>query len=184
MSPPSRPSRKAPSNSSMTATRCSSTRAPQRSSLSGSSTSAMASPSSRPTLPLPITSTRACPRSMSSCWVGHCAKVIAICTVHLPCRRSKWSTPTLPSCAPALFVPPLRLYDRLSADGRDQSGYGRRRPSKRRLMDASKVNGRGMYRFAELADVDTIVMDRDPDHAVATSIAEIVDDARPKSPHR
>ena len=47
------------------------------------------------------------------------------------------------------------------------------------LMDASKVNGRGMYRFAELADVDTIVMDRDPDHAVATSIAEIVVDARP-----
>ena len=40
------------------------------------------------------------------------------------------------------------------------------------LMDASKVNGRGMYRFAELADVDTIVMDRDPDNAVATSIAE------------
>ena len=39
-------------------------------------------------------------------------------------------------------------------------------------MDASKVNGRGMYRFAELTDVDTIVMDRDPDHAVATSIAE------------
>ena len=47
------------------------------------------------------------------------------------------------------------------------------------LMDASKVNGRSMYRFAELADVDTIVMDRDPDEAVATSIAEIVDDARP-----
>ena len=47
------------------------------------------------------------------------------------------------------------------------------------LMDASKVNGRGMYRFAELTDVDTIVMDRDPDHAVATSIAEIVDNARP-----
>ena len=46
-------------------------------------------------------------------------------------------------------------------------------------MDASKVNGRGMYRFAELADVDSIVMDRDPDNAVATSIAEIVDNARP-----
>ena len=43
------------------------------------------------------------------------------------------------------------------------------------LMDASKVNGRGMYRFAELVDVDTIVMDRDPDHAVATSIAETTD---------
>ena len=43
------------------------------------------------------------------------------------------------------------------------------------LMDASKVNGRGMYRFAELADVDTIVMDRDPDNAVATSIAEAAD---------
>lgn len=47
------------------------------------------------------------------------------------------------------------------------------------LMDASKVNGRGMYRFAELTDVDAIVMDRDPDHAVATSIEEIVDDAHP-----
>lgn len=47
------------------------------------------------------------------------------------------------------------------------------------LMDASKVNGRGMYRFAELTDVDTVVMDCDPDHAVATSIAEIADDERP-----
>ena len=47
------------------------------------------------------------------------------------------------------------------------------------LMDASKVNGRGMYRFAKLTDVGTIVMDRDPDHAVATSIAELANDARP-----
>lgn len=47
------------------------------------------------------------------------------------------------------------------------------------LMDASKVNGRGMYRFAELTDVDTVVMDCDPDRAVATSIAEIADDERP-----
>ena len=47
------------------------------------------------------------------------------------------------------------------------------------LMDASKVNGRGMYRFAELADVDIIVMDSDPDAAVATSIAEAADSARP-----
>lgn len=43
------------------------------------------------------------------------------------------------------------------------------------LMDASKVNGRGMYRFAELVDVDTIVMDRDPDGSVATSIADTTD---------
>ena len=47
------------------------------------------------------------------------------------------------------------------------------------LMDASKVNGRGMYRFAELADVNSIVMDRDPDHAVATSIAVDRRQARP-----
>ena len=47
------------------------------------------------------------------------------------------------------------------------------------LMDASKVNGRGMYRFAELTDVDTIVMDRDPDGAVATSIAEATDAGAP-----
>ena len=43
------------------------------------------------------------------------------------------------------------------------------------LMDASKVNGRGMYRFAELTDVNTIVMDRDPEGAVATSIADTTD---------
>ena len=36
-----------------------------------------------------------------------------------------------------------------------------------------------MYRFAKLTDVGTIVMDRDPDHAVATSIAELANDARP-----
>lgn len=47
------------------------------------------------------------------------------------------------------------------------------------LMDASKVNGRGMYRFAELADVDTIVMDRDPEGAVATSIADTTDTDAP-----
>ena len=32
-----------------------------------------------------------------------------------------------------------------------------------------------MYRFAELTDVDTIVMDRDPDGSVATSIVEVTD---------
>lgn len=47
------------------------------------------------------------------------------------------------------------------------------------LMDASKVNGRGMYRFAELVDVDTIVMDRDPDGSIATSIAETTDTDAP-----
>lgn len=47
------------------------------------------------------------------------------------------------------------------------------------LMDASKVNGRGMYRFAELIDVNAIVMDRDPDGAVATSIAEATDAGAP-----
>ena len=46
-------------------------------------------------------------------------------------------------------------------------------------MDASKVNGRGMYRFAELIDVGTIVMDRDPDNAVATSIADTTDTDAP-----
>ena len=40
---------------------------------------------------------------------GHYAKVIAICTAHLPCRRSKWSTPTLPSCAPAPLSPAAAL---------------------------------------------------------------------------
>ena len=47
------------------------------------------------------------------------------------------------------------------------------------LMDASKVNGRGMYRFAELTDVDTIVMDRDPNGTVESSLAELVDRTKP-----
>ena len=47
------------------------------------------------------------------------------------------------------------------------------------LMDASKVNGRGMYRFAELTDVGTIVMNRDPDGSIATSIAETTDAGAP-----
>lgn len=47
------------------------------------------------------------------------------------------------------------------------------------LMDASKVDGRGMYRFAELADIDTIVMDGDPDGAVESSLAELADQAKP-----
>ena len=47
------------------------------------------------------------------------------------------------------------------------------------LMDASKVSGRGMYRFAELVDVDTIVMDRDPDGSIATSIADTTDTDAP-----
>ena len=40
---------------------------------------------------------------------GHCAKAIAICTAHLPCRRSKWSTPILPSCALAHLFPAAAL---------------------------------------------------------------------------
>ena len=36
-----------------------------------------------------------------------------------------------------------------------------------------------IHTLVELADVDTIVMDCDPDGAVATSIAETADDARP-----
>lgn len=47
------------------------------------------------------------------------------------------------------------------------------------LMDASKVDGRGMYRFAELADIDTVVMDGDPDGAVESSLAELADQAKP-----
>ena len=41
-----------------------------------------------------------------------------------PCRSGRH--------VPRRLCPPLRLYDRLSPDGRDQNGYGRCRPSKRR----------------------------------------------------
>ena len=47
------------------------------------------------------------------------------------------------------------------------------------LMDASKVDGRGMYRFAQLADVDAIVMDNDPNGIVESSLVEISDRTTP-----
>lgn len=47
------------------------------------------------------------------------------------------------------------------------------------LMDASKVDGRGMYRFAQLADVDAIVMDNDPNGIVGSSLVEISDRTNP-----
>ena len=47
------------------------------------------------------------------------------------------------------------------------------------LMDASKVDGRGMYRFAQLADVDAIVMDNDPNGIVESSLVEISDRTNP-----
>lgn len=47
------------------------------------------------------------------------------------------------------------------------------------LMDASKVDERGMYRFAQLADVDAIVMDNDPNGIVESSFVEISDRTNP-----
>lgn len=38
------------------------------------------------------------------------------------------------------------------------------------LMDASKVNGSGLFRFAGIDDADVIVMDRDPQGLVATEL--------------
>lgn len=48
------------------------------------------------------------------------------------------------------------------------------------LMDASKSHGRGMYRFAGLEDLDTIVMDSDPKGTVATAIADLDEEQRPQ----
>ena len=48
------------------------------------------------------------------------------------------------------------------------------------LMDASKVHGRGMYRFAGLDDLETIVMDSDPEKTVATAIEELTGSHRPR----
>lgn len=47
------------------------------------------------------------------------------------------------------------------------------------LMDASKVDGRAMYRFAQLADVDVIVMDNDPNGIIESSLVEITDRTNP-----
>lgn len=46
------------------------------------------------------------------------------------------------------------------------------------LVDASKVGGRGTYRFADLTDVDALVMDADPDGAVAKALDGMADGER------
>lgn len=49
------------------------------------------------------------------------------------------------------------------------------------LMDATKVNGRGLFRFAGIDEVGAIVMDADPDGAVAAEIEALPENAaRPR----
>lgn len=49
------------------------------------------------------------------------------------------------------------------------------------LLDASKVGGRGMYRFAGIGEVDAVAMDKDPEGAVAAAIEALPDaGARPQ----
>lgn len=46
------------------------------------------------------------------------------------------------------------------------------------LLDSSKVNGKGLFRFGSLTDIDAVVMDRDPSGIVAAELDAIDDDAR------
>ena len=48
------------------------------------------------------------------------------------------------------------------------------------LMDASKVAGRGMYRFAGLDDLDAIVMDSDPTATFAAASEDLEKEKRPR----
>ena len=41
------------------------------------------------------------------------------------------------------------------------------------LVDAAKIDASGLIQFAEIGDVDTIVMDRDPEGAVTQAVAEL-----------
>ena len=47
------------------------------------------------------------------------------------------------------------------------------------LMDASKISARSMLRFADIDDLDDIVVDRDPAGIIAATIAELPEDRRP-----
>lgn len=46
------------------------------------------------------------------------------------------------------------------------------------LLDASKVDGTGTYLFADLCDVNTVVMDADPAGSMAASIADLPEGVR------
>lgn len=49
------------------------------------------------------------------------------------------------------------------------------------LADASKINGRGLFRFAGLGEVDIAVMDADPDRVVAAELERLPEGApRPR----
>ena len=69
-----------------------------------------------------------------------------------PCRSGRH--------VPRRFCPRCGFTTDFPEMAENQTATASPQPIKASLpMDASKVNGRGMYRFAELADVDTIVMD-------------------------
>ena len=52
---------------------------------------------------------------------------------------------------------------------------GMMRAARQRIMlaDASKINGRGLFRFAGLDEIDIAVMDDDPDGIVAAELEQL-----------
>ena len=103
------------------------------------------------------------------CWAVRCAKATATCTARSPCARSS------PACrqglpCPTALVPGRGFMTNYEQMAEVKAGMMRAAGARIVLMDASKVNGSGLFRFAGIDDADVIVMDRDPQGLVATEL--------------
>ncbi len=82
---------------------------------------------------------------------------------------------------PTAIVPGFGLMTNYEQMAEVKAGMMRAARQRIVLADASKVNGKGLFRFGDIADVDAIVMERDPDGIVATELDELPDpDRRPR----
>lgn len=82
---------------------------------------------------------------------------------------------------PTALVPGFGLmtnYEQMAEVKASMMGAARQRIV---LLDSSKVNGKGLFRFGSLTDIDAVVMDRDPSGIVAAELDAIDGDAhRPR----
>lgn len=74
---------------------------------------------------------------------------------------------------PGSFVPGLGLMTSYAQMAEVKSALLRAAREKIALLDASKVNAPGLIRFAGIEEVDTVVMDSDPEGIVAGAIASL-----------
>lgn len=78
---------------------------------------------------------------------------------------------------PTAIVPGFGLMTNYEQMAEVKAGMMRAARQRIVLMDSSKVNGKGLFRFGGLDDIDAIVMEQDPDGVIAAELEELPDRA-------